>query len=193
MSRAVSQSTEPRTGILFTQHPGRSAFPELRPEGVLRSSANSRRYGYSTLPRPGAALKGSVRPFRFPRRLRLCCAVARRKYAEVANPLWNPPSKVAAGLLSRGADPGPPSLPFRHLYERVGTSTNGARRPEEEEAFRDSPQKAPGFSFLEGARRRGALRGSWHAERSSGSASRRDTASSPRTRGARTSSSTTPP
>ena len=30
---------------------------------------------------------------------------ARRKYAEVANPLWKPPSKVAAGFLSHG--PGP--------------------------------------------------------------------------------------
>ncbi len=51
---------------------------------------------------------------------------------------------------------GPSSSLFEPPPERVGTKAKGARRPQEEEAFRDSP-KAPGPSFFGGGvKERGA-------------------------------------
>jgi hypothetical protein len=47
----------------------------------------------------------------------------------------------------------PPSLPFGAPSSRVGITTNEARRPqEEEEAFRDSPDKSAGPSLFGGGR-----------------------------------------
>jgi cold shock protein len=43
-------------------------------------------------------------------------------------------------------------LQFTAPSERVGTTANRPRHPEEEAAFRDSPKKAPGVSFSVGVR-----------------------------------------